>query len=252
MFVSLCTNYGVTSCLPPLLLLCAVHTVTGHELTEPSSLMLLSVRASVLAMKRVVNTCVFTCKAHLKHLYRRTVNPQLPTDVAWGALMTDLLEIKVSFLVACFPTIRIVLSALVSISFWNFQTVSLFFSMFLACQSPHWGSFLPVTATQFCFLIGVKADMSSWYPRVGIEVPLRTLPSGSAPGSSLAFALWDPTVTFSCSYSTRNCTWQKKMNPAFRHPWVRARLSCLLLVTSESVLRAWQVFTGAKHLCSKY
>ena len=120
MFVSLCTNYGVTSCLPPLLLLCAVHTLMGHELTKPSSLMLLSVRVLVLTMKRVVNTCVFTCKAHLKHLYKRTVNPQLPTDVAWGALMTDLLEIKVSFLVTCFPTIRIVLSALVSISFLEF------------------------------------------------------------------------------------------------------------------------------------
>lgn len=38
-FVSFCTNYGVTSCLPALLLLpCAVRTVMGHELTEPSSL----------------------------------------------------------------------------------------------------------------------------------------------------------------------------------------------------------------------
>lgn len=100
---------------------------------------------------------------------------------------------------------------------------------------PHWGSFLPVTATQFCLFIGVKADMSSWYPRVGTEVPLRTLFTCSAPGSSPAFALWDPTVTFSYSYSSRNCTWQKKMNPAFRYPGVGARLSCLLLVTSESV-----------------
>lgn len=84
MFVSFCTNYGVTSCLPSLLLPCAFHTVMGHELTEPPSLMLLSVRVSVLAMKKVVNTCVFACKTHLKHLYKRTVNPQLPTDVARG------------------------------------------------------------------------------------------------------------------------------------------------------------------------
>lgn len=79
-----CTHYSVTSCLPSLLLLCAFHTVMAHELMEPPSLMLLSVRVSVLAMKKVVNTCVFTCKTHLKHLYKRTVNPQLPTDVARG------------------------------------------------------------------------------------------------------------------------------------------------------------------------
>lgn len=93
------------------------------------------VRVLVLAMKRVVNTCVLTCKAHLKHLYKTTVNPQLPTDVG-GALMIDLLEIKVSFLVACFPTIRIVLSALVSILFEISKLCHYLLSCFWHARAP--------------------------------------------------------------------------------------------------------------------